>query len=225
MSRRLGKPFPILVVGVLLIIAAILSVVTIQVGRYQSAIEFVEARGGKLDIVGPSWLRRMVGERYFPIVDVVKSVNLNWNNVPESQCTSLMESISQFDKLERLMLAGISITDDDYRQIRHLKRLQVLDLSNSKVTDQSLPAIAQCHGLRQLALAGTGITDEGLASLSRLSQLRSLNLDHTQISDMGLVSLNSLGNLSELSVVNCDVTDSGVEPLLRVRPNLAVSDD
>ena len=113
-----------------------------QARRQRQAIAAVLHAGGTVRYAhneqqtappGPQWLRRLIGDEFFFVVDGVYFY--------KSRATrSHLVHLKTFRNLQFVSLSGIKITDEDLRQI-----------------------VAQHPGLIYLDLADTGVSDEGLA--------------------------------------------------------------
>jgi len=149
-----------------------------------------------------------------------------------------LEHLRECSDLERIRLAGSSVSDADLRHLIGLRHLGWIDLRKTEVTDAAMAhlsrlatleevqldytnatdrcirALAALPRLRILGLQACRISDEGAAQLAGLSTLEVLALDGTQVTDQGVGSLAKLPRLSWLSLDLCNVTDIGVMALL-----------
>ena len=81
------------------------------------------------------------------------------------------------------------LTDEELKELKHLKNLAALDLHSTKVTDAGLKELKDLTNLTSLDLDCTQITDAGLKELKDLKNLTGLNLRGTKVTDAGLKEL------------------------------------
>ncbi|WP_166824620.1 leucine-rich repeat domain-containing protein [Thalassoroseus pseudoceratinae] len=144
----------------------------------------------------------------------------------EHEMRELLPIISDFRRLDVLMINNTAMTSSNLRQIAvYQPELRTLGLSLCWVSDNTLSEIGRLQRLTQLNLSRDHITDTGLSHISKLENLEILGLSSTEITDEGLWHLRTLKNLRELDVSNTLVTDEGVERLRAEIPGLEVWDD
>lgn len=196
LSIHLPRPLWIgLVTSVLLIAMAGLQF-GLPIWRQQAAIREIERLGGriKIELGGPEWMRKRVGDGH----------------------------MKYFDHVVRVELTVQSANDSTLNYVAALTDVKVLRLGNSRITDDGLVNLRGLHYLEELWLGNTRVTDAGLAHLEVLPHLRDLSLANTRVTDAGLVHLRGLENLRRLSLGNARVTDDGIAELQSALPRLMV---
>lgn len=133
-----------------------------------------------------------------------------------------IENLKSLPKLYTLHLADTQVTDEGLAHLPRFRSLGILSLDNTAITDAGLVSVAKIPMLERLSLDGTGITDAGLAHLSGLATLKELACVDTKITDEGLVHLEGLKNLEVLKVYNTKVTRAALEKLHVVLPNCMI---
>ena len=114
-----------------------------------------------------------------------------------------------------VVMMGTKTTDDDLKELHHLKGLSVLMLDGTKVSDAGFARLEGLSGVRVLSLKQTQITDAGLGHLTGLRKLRELDLTGTGISDAGVDHLVQIKGLRELTVDETKITPEGRKRLRR----------
>jgi hypothetical protein len=127
--------------------------------------------------------------------------------------------LRRLTNLYTLHLADTRVSDEGMKHLSGLRGLGILSLDNTSITDAGLAHLAQLPQLERFYLDGTAITDEGLAHISRLTTLKELSCANTQISDAGLEHLKKLKNLEVLKLFNTNVTQEGMEDLVEALPD------
>tara|TARA_B100000676_G_scaffold163820_1_gene161090 strand:- start:28805 stop:30745 length:1941 start_codon:yes stop_codon:yes gene_type:complete len=117
-----------------------------------------------------------------------------------------LQPIAEHPKLDTLLLARSSVTDDDLRVLETLPKLRNLNLSETQVSDAASTVLAGLKELTQLQLSGTQITDETLAHVSELTELEVLRVDFTEVTNAGVASLNN-AKLHTLGLIGTEVTN------------------
>lgn len=180
---------------------------------------------------GPTWLRKLTGDRTFRIFDRVVDIGAANGSVARSlghlkQFNNGLESdlscLEHLPRLEALDLSWAESDDSQLVHLRHCRRLRCLDLRGVNVTDEGLVHLANVPRLQCLVLSETGISDDGLAHLACLTELQVLSLDATNITDAGLTHLEALGSLEFLDLHGTEVTDAGVENLRKALPGCSI---
>ena len=151
-------------------------------------------------------LRELMGDEY---AEEVIEVYLGNPQLDEEKL-SVLTGIGSLQKLE---LAGSSLTSAGMVHLRGLNNLYTLHLADTKITDEGMVHLAGLRGLAILSLDNTAITDAGLVHLAGLPQLERLYLSGTQITDDGLAHLAKITSLKELACVDTAMTDAGLEHL------------
>lgn len=160
-----------------------------------------------------SWIRDLVGEKYFRKVDSVSLCESNIASLPSDPLASL-------DKIPETRFLGLNdvrITDADLKHLESLHNLESLSVDCPSVTDDGLRYISGLTNLKRLRLHCDGITDAGLKYLTGLTNLESLTLDSDRITDAGLQHISGLTNLQGLTLVSEQITDEGVPYLWNLK--------
>ncbi|MEN6332849.1 MAG: M56 family metallopeptidase [Phycisphaerales bacterium] len=96
--------------------------------------------------------------------------------------------------------------------------IQMLDFSECEnANDSILASVAKLRGLRALSLAGTEVTGEGLGHLKGTPDLRWLCLASTPLNDEGAAHLADLGSLEYLNLRYTKITDAAMAHVARIR--------
>jgi len=152
---------------------------------------------------GPVWLRQIVGDEYFFIVD---HVGLGSRKAKDLS----LAPISRLTELRSLSLIGPEITADGLVHLRGLTNLWNLSFTATQVTDEGLVHLEGLTELGWLALMETETTDEGLGHLKDMTGMRYLFLNGTEITDAGLVHLDGMTKLLTLELGGTQITDAGL---------------
>jgi len=137
------------------------------------------------------------------------------------------------DRVEYVMLGGLSIKESDFAVLSELSDLPELSIDCEEMSDEWIAYLKGLHrlhylgirdanitgeGLRYLTttelnyldLRGSRITDDGLKQIARFSRLIFLKLAETHITDAGLVHLHGLQALQTLVLRGTKITDAGL---------------
>ena len=163
----------------------------------------------------PAWLRKVLGNRFFTEVVVVKLSKIQGTDVP-------LANIVGLSQLKRLSLDRTQLTDAGLEQLTRLPQLRELSLNNTQITDAGVAKLAGLPQFTTLSLDGTQVTDAGVANLAGLTRLCILSLYHTQVTDEGLEHLKGLTQLRRLVLGRTKVTDEGVAMLQEALPNCKI---
>lgn len=146
---------------------------------------------------------------------------LSQNVIEVLEIAGLTDGIKEAERMgaTRLMLGGLSITDDRLAELSQLDRLEVLDLSRTLITDQGLKALEPLANLRTLYLPNNDITDAGLEHLQGLTNLTELNLFGTDVTGVGFKKLADLKKLETLNLGATLLTAEGLAAVSTL-PNL-----
>ena len=142
--------------------------------------------------------------------------------------------LTRLPGLERLVLTGAPIADEDVKTIAQIKSLKYLNLSQTPVSGASLAALSGLSDLQGLHLnANQNLGEQGLLEITKLEKLldldisacgmadkhfsilrawpnlRSLRCNNNSLTDEGMVFLKPLNDLVELDLRNTRVTDKG----------------
>ena len=139
----------------------------------------------------PKWLVDLIGVDYFGHVTSV------W--LQPAPTDGAIVEVGHLTQLERLLLVGGFVADDDLAHLKGLTKLSDLYLSNNQVSDAGLAHLKGLTNLRFLHLSGTQVTDAGLAHLKGLTKLLALTLRETQVTDGGLVHFKGFPAASQPS--------------------------
>jgi hypothetical protein len=121
-----------------------------------------------------------------------------------------LEVLRGLKTLQKLELAGSSVSSQGLACLQGLSNLYTLHLADTKVGDEGLAYLAGLSNLGVLSLDNTAITDAGVSQFARMPQLERLLLSGTGVTDAGLSQLGKLTNLRELSLVGTKITDAGL---------------
>lgn len=136
---------------------------------------------------GPTWLRSLLGEKFFSEVDFVALQHLS-EPKPDRR--------AELNQIYGTNLNGKNVAEAAMERLEGLTRLHHLYLTNSEVSDGDLVGLEELTELQTLDLSGTKITDAGLNHLKRLTQLDTLWLSQQIITDAGVAELQkALPNL------------------------------
>lgn len=119
-----------------------------------------------------------------------------------------------------LTLAHLS--DACWKHLREATTLNKLILTGRKLEDEELGQIGRLTTLRSLALGMTQFSDERLAELSGLKQLEWLSLAGSSLGDEGLANLQELDGLRVLVLFQTEVSDEAVARLQQALPKVRV---
>lgn len=115
-----------------------------------------------------------------------------------------------------------SFSDDTLTALKPLTGLERLELAGTSISDAAMDQIVAFNKLRDLDLSSTKITDAGAAKLSGLSQLEQLRLNSTKVGDGALQALAQIKTLKHVDVVGTSVSASGVAALKAAIPGVTV---
>lgn len=121
--------------------------------------------------------------------------------------------MTRLGSLERLNLAGTTITDLGLRNVASFSTLEGLDLSYTAVRGDGLARLAVLRRLTELHISGTPVTNDGLRGLAALPSLRVLDLSGTSIGDDGARHLGALPSLRVLDLSGTGIGDDGIRHL------------
>lgn len=89
-------------------------------------------------------------------------------------------------------------TDEGLRAISGLEKLEKLAIAGLGVSDAGMRYVAKLTNLKDLQLFGCPITDTGLAELRTLRSLEHLGISYSYLTISGINRLNGLSNLTNL---------------------------
>ena len=123
------------------VVAVWLALLVNAATKQREAVAAIEALGGHVfyehesnspaELLGPEWLRELVGEEYFVTIIVV---GLNSTKVTDAG----LEHLKGLTSLQRLYLDRTNVTDAGLEHLKGLTSLQMLYLSGSHVTDEGV---------------------------------------------------------------------------------------
>lgn len=178
--------------------------------------ELFASSSGGIGYDDATWLRRVIGEKYFR---TVVWVDFNLTDITDEE----LRPLGQLSTTKTVILAGCaSVTDVGVGHLATLSKLEELYLGGTSISDDALNELTTLRNLRKLTLDGTAVTDTGLVHLTDLTQLEELNLNRTAVSDAGLEYLKSITNLRKLRLAGTQVTGTGVKNLEQARPDLEI---
>lgn len=118
--------------------------------------------------------------------------------------------IGRVERLRKLNLSGLPISDADLAAFENLTRLESVDLGTTPV-NRGLWAFSSCRKLRWLDLEGSYVADDGMRAVNGLTSLEELSLANTRITDQGLDGIPALQRLTWLALSRTPVTWKGLE--------------
>jgi Leucine-rich repeat (LRR) protein len=153
--------------------------VTIQQAKREEAAAAVILKSGATvewdgNPSGPTWLRKVLGERF---LGHVKVVNFLFAEVTDRT----LEPLHDLSQLKELDLSFSSIADGVLVRLRGLPELRTLNFTDTDVTDADLEKLAALKQLEHLSLSGTSVTDVGLEELVGLNKLHTLSFSATKV--------------------------------------------
>jgi hypothetical protein len=107
-----------------------------------------------------------------------------------------------------------AVSDEDLHIVAGLKTLQKLELAGSSVTSAGIENLKGLPNLYTLHLADTQVTDEGLVHLPRFKNLGILSLNNTAISNSGLAHVAKIPNLERLYLDGTGISDEGLSQVI-----------
>ncbi|HIN53927.1 MAG TPA: hypothetical protein EYM79_06405, partial [Planctomycetes bacterium] len=120
--------------------------------------------------------------------------------------------------VERLVLNGASVSDDDLVHLKDLKHLKILDLGETRVSDAGMLTLKSVKSLEEINLQRTDITDAGFGHLLELPKLRRFKMVRCKISDAGLALVKDRTDIIVLDLKECiNVSDVGLAHLAGVK--------
>lgn len=172
---------------------------------------------------GPTWLRKLCGDRLFTWGDRVIAVRLDGDQLP-------MDEVSQLASLKVLGWSG-TVSHNDVVKLQRLRHLAALDMycgyfdlpdppqtaefwtdeDDAHATDSLFRHLAALTSLEGINFYDGIITGKGLAELSTLTNMRVLDLsDCDYVDDEGLAAVARMTKLEHLSLGGTNVTDVGI---------------
>ena len=134
-------------------------------------------------------------------VPVGKRLQLELDKQGETKLSHLRNLPS--DAFYSLDFSGVSVTDGDLENIRHLSGVREFDLSDTSVSDVGIKTLAGLKNLKKLWLDNTRVTDKGLEELSANKELSKVSLIGTSVDEAQAQTLTkSLGESCELVLVD-----------------------
>jgi hypothetical protein len=91
--------------------------------------------------------------------------------------------------VERLELAGMRISADDFAAIGRLRTLRFLNLYRTNVTNADLRQLAKLPHLEGINLTSTEVTDAAVDELTKLESLRSVCLGNVAVTPEAVARL------------------------------------
>lgn len=129
--------------------------------------------------------------------------------------------LAGLDKLERLTLDEVKITDAGLAHLAGLTGLKALHVTDqtpghSIIGDAGIKSLAGLSNLEELLLPSPGATDAAADSLAKLEKLRMLNLGATEMTDEGVERLAALANLEFLRLGGAKLTDESLRHVAKL---------
>jgi Leucine-rich repeat (LRR) protein len=145
--------------------------------------------------------------------------SLNLYGLPLSDAG--LKALSNQERLQRLSIARMAVTDEGIKELGRLRALRALDVSScKKITGAGLKQLADGNAGLQVLLLGFcgGLSDGGPGFFSRLSDLQHLNLTWTNVSDDQLADISRLKRLRVLVLKDCrQISEAGLKRLAMCR--------
>ena len=113
----------------------------------------------------PSWLRPLIGDRYF-----IVEIDCEGMDVSDDILTAL----AGLKGIQTLNLDDTELNDQRLEHLQGLTSLTELSLANTQVTDSGLVHVAGLTNLGHLNLGGTSVSDTGLTHLKGLTRLKTV---------------------------------------------------
>ena len=172
---------------------------------------------------GPTWLRRLVGDRLFESSNRVALLEATENDLEHAVHLRQL-------KVVRLW----SASNEDMKLLGRLPQLEALDMLYARVTDKEqrivdedgtydfveayfeLPRLPQLRGLN---LYGATFRGDGLRNIPSVEVL---DLSDTDVGDDSIPALASLTKLKELSLYNTEISEDGLRQLRQALPTCEV---
>ena len=124
----------------------------------------------------PSWLRPLIGDRYF-----IVEIDCEGMDVSDDILTAL----AGLKGIQTLNLDDTELNDQRLEHLQGLTSLTELSLANTQVTDSGLVHVAGLTNLGHLNLGGTSVSDTGLTHLKGLTRLKTV-LVGNGVTDAGI---------------------------------------
>ncbi|QDU98980.1 leucine-rich repeat domain-containing protein [Lignipirellula cremea] len=151
----------------------------------------------------------------------VKTLSLSGGRTLGDEHLALLAGL---EKLERVTLDGMMLTDDGLRHLAGWKSLRKLTFYNvtnrGKFTGSGMAHLVELPQLEQFACGGSSFDDAGLEACSRLTHLTDLQIWHTPVTDAGVVHLKRLAGLRNLRLLSQwrpRITDASLSHLAAIR--------
>jgi hypothetical protein len=218
--------------------------------REQAALDKLANARFETTLGGPTWLRLLVGARWFAWLDRVNDLSSRDAN---------MAAISQFGRLKTLRLSGevpegdlalmgrchglesLVLTGYDpqtapgertrrmralFEGVSRIRTLRHLEVPYACVDNECLLPLGSLSRLTSLDLSGADLDDAGLEQIGRLRGLESLDLSWAAIDGSGLHHLQGLTQLKWLAILQKGVPPDSfvqaVSELQRARPKAVI---
>lgn len=131
-----------------------------------------------------------------------------------------LEHVKKLPNLIDLDLSeNSSMFDPDMIHLAEMNKLQRLNLWRVAITDAGVAPLENLTDMKWLNLDNTQLSDAGLTHLKAMQKLEFLHLGSTAISNDGLSELAGLKTLKDLKVTRTAVTDEGVDSLKKELPD------
>jgi Leucine-rich repeat (LRR) protein len=146
------------------------------------------------------------------ILEFVKS----WATVEQLDVVAandhLLANIEGMQRMRRLWIHGMFVSDAGVRSIAKLKNLEVLTIERTHITDACMNDIAGLPRLKRLDLKENAVTDQGLAQLKGM-KLEFLGLARTKITDRGIDEIKDMSSLKGIDIDDTRLTNAGLARL------------
>jgi hypothetical protein len=121
-----------------------------------------------------------------------------------------------------LQLKECAVSEENLRELAHLKNLLILDLAPSTITDAKLRILRETGMLHRTTMAQTGIWAPRVRPKSA-AEVKYFNLAGTKVTDLGLKELLGFENLKILYAHQSNVTAAGLAELRKSLRNCETS--
>ncbi|MFO1040822.1 MAG: hypothetical protein U0941_03500 [Planctomycetaceae bacterium] len=118
--------------------------------------------------------------------------------------------------MQRLSLAGSSVTARGIQALQSLPKLSSLDLSETDLADDAISELCALSSVRELELNRCRwLKDADLSRLSQMKSLEFLSLNETSISAVGLAQLGQFSALKLVRLERCQqINDSAIDAIV-----------
>ncbi|MEM9943222.1 MAG: hypothetical protein AAF939_16785 [Planctomycetota bacterium] len=138
----------------------------------------------------------------------------------ENTNQELVDQLSSFPKLSKLILDGTKVTSETFDSLSKLKNLAYLDIERSVIDGESIGKLKDLPKLTFLQLFKATISEDAMEALSEFPALEQIRCAQTRVGDDELQHLSGLKTLKAIDLSDCNrVSTLGLEALTEC-PNL-----